>query len=255
MTTFPNFAGKHEHDSYFSPDDFRAYVARTRPVPDLRPVEGVVMCYQQWMRPHIEHAGGVRERGVAGGSFWMLGGAGRRSGATICSIGAPAATIALEELIAFGVRRFISIGTAGALQREESIGDVVLCDGAVRDEGVSHHYTPTGGMARPSEHLTQRVGRALDDAGIGYRVGAAWTIDAPYRETVGELRHYQSQGVLCVEMEAAALFTVAAYRGVELASAFVVSDSLADLVWDPQFGSDATHRGLERLFDVAVSAL
>jgi uridine phosphorylase len=50
-------------------------------------------------------------------------------------------------------------------------------------------------------------------------------MDAPYRETVEEVRYYQGEGVLTAEMEAAALFAVAKARGVELACAFVISDS------------------------------
>ena len=46
------------------------------------------------------------------------------------------------------------------------------------------------------------------------RQGTSWTIDAPYRETVAEIRRYRQEGVATVDMEASALFAVAAYRGV-----------------------------------------
>jgi uridine phosphorylase len=54
-------------------------------------------------------------------------------------IGAPAAATVLEELIALGVREFISIGTAGCLQPQRALGEAIVCTGAIRDEGVSHH--------------------------------------------------------------------------------------------------------------------
>jgi uridine phosphorylase len=61
--------------------------------------------------------------------------------------------------------------------------------------------------------------------------------------------------VLCVEMEAAALFAVAEVRGLRLASAFVISDSLADLVWSPRFHDPAVQAGLSGLYLAAVTAL
>jgi hypothetical protein len=56
-------------------------------------------------------------------------------------------------------------------------------------------------------------------------------------------------------MEAASLFAVGAHRGVEVAAAVVVSDSLAELAWDPQMHSPTTATGLERLYRAAVDAL
>ena len=69
------------------------------------------------------------------------------------------------------------------------------------------------------------------------------------------MQHYQAEGVLTVEMEAAALFAVAAYRGVEMGALLTISDSLADQTWDPQFRSVTTREGLETLYRVALEAL
>lgn len=170
-------------------------------------------------------------------------------------IGAPAATSVLESLIAIGVRRFVSMGTAGSLTAELDTGDVVVCDRAVRDEGVSHHYQPHTLWAEPSEVLTDRLHKHLDDAGLEPTSGSAWTIDAPFRETVAEARHYAGFGVAVVEMEAAALFTVGRHRGVEIASAFAISDSLADGEWVPQFGHPRLAENLLRMVPAAVDAL
>ena len=60
--------------------------------------------------------------------------------------------------------------------------------------------------------MTAVLGAALRGSGLAFRPGVSWTIDTPYRETVAEARHYQAEGVLCVEMEAAALFPVAEVR-------------------------------------------
>jgi uridine phosphorylase len=188
-----------------------------------------------WLVP-----GGTRQVAVAGGF----------------GIGAPAAAIVLEELVAFGTSEFISIGTAGCLQPHYGFGEPVVCTGAIRDEGVSHHYLPARKLARPSGPLTTRFSEALAVGGPPPEVGLTWTIDAPYRETLAEARRYQSEGVICVEMEAAALFAVGGYRGADVAAGFVVSDHLlAGEEWTHAFGSEAVRGGLVRLLDAALLTL
>lgn len=188
-----------------------------------------------------------------GGEFYLLNDTNSRIG--FCAkfgIGAPVVTAILEEMVALGIQRYMSIGTAGALAKDLDIGDVVVCDRAIRDEGVSHHYLPPAKYAHADPELTWRLEQALGEAGLAPRRGTSWTIDAPYRETVAEARHYQAEGVLTVEMEAAALFAVAERLKVPLATAFTISDSLADLVWAPHFSSDLTREGLEKLYRVAL---
>ena len=80
-------------------------------------------------------------------------------------------------------------------------------------------------------------------------------MDAPFRETVAEARHYAEEGVAVVEMEASALFTVAQCRGYEVASAFTVSDSLVDGEWSPQFNDPRVATSLERMVHAAVATL
>ena len=110
-----------------------------------------------------------------------------------------------------------------------AIGDIVVCDRAIRDEGTSHHYLPPDTYAHASPAATARLVDALQATGTPHSVGTSWTTDAPYRETIAEVQHYQAEGVLAVEMEAAALFAVAAYRGVEMGALLTISDTLGDL--------------------------
>ena len=123
-------------------------------------------------------------------------------------IGAPAAVSALESLVAIGVREFIGIGTAGALQGGLDTGEVVVCGPRRCTMKCLHHYLPAAMWAEPSATLTARLHRTLERARIDPRARSAWTIDAPFRETVVEAQHYADNGVAVVEMEAAALFTV-----------------------------------------------
>jgi uridine phosphorylase len=256
--SYPNFAGKHAEEAIFTPADFAAYLRRQGAAEGYQPPAGVVLCYQSALYRHVLRAEGLRPREgpgalrrmlplpSTGGCIGLLGQFG---------IGAPAAATALEEVAAMGTLVFISIGTAGSLQRDLEVGDLVLCEAAIRDEGVSHHYLPPGRLARPAERITAALGAALRRSDVAFQPGTSWTIDTPYRETVAEARHYQSDGVLCVEMEAAALFAVAEVRGLQVASAFAISDSLADLVWNPRFHEPAVETGLIALYQAALTAL
>ena len=162
----------------------------------------------------------------------------------------------LEICIELGIKRFINVGIAGGLQKASNIGDVVVCTSAIRDEGVSYHYLADPSTpALPSKNLTAAFMRTLEDEGILYTQGPTWTIDAFFRETVGEIQHYQQEGVVTVEMEAAALFVISTLRGVDMASGFVISDSVAELVWHPQILAQETHESLFRLYQAARTTL
>lgn len=171
-------------------------------------------------------------------------------------IGSPVAAVMLEDLIALGASHVVSIGTTGALQPDMSVGDVIVVDGAFRDEGTSYHYLPAGEQVRADPTLRSLLERTLNDRGIPYRVGDVWTTDGVYRETLEEVRHYTDAGALAVEMEAAALFAVAASRAAQVASLLAVSDSLADPDgWKPSFHADETLRALDTVFDIAYGSL
>jgi len=166
-------------------------------------------------------------------------------------IGAPAAAIAVEVMSAHGAEVFIGVGTAGALDERLSVGDLVVCSGAVRDEGTSYHYAPPEVPAVPDPELAGRLRAAVPGAVLG----PSWTTDAPYRETAEEVAKYRADGVVTVEMEASCLFTVAAAVGVKAAAAFVVSDVLHGERWEPRFGSADVLAGLWTLFEAAEGCL
>jgi uridine phosphorylase len=253
--SYPNFPGKHAEEAIFTAADFVAYLRRVRGLDDGDAPPGVVVCYQRSLYRRVLRAEGL-EAGARMGVPLPLPSTGGRVGLLgQFGIGAPAASTALEEMAARGTTAVTSIGTAGTLQRDLSAGDLVLCEAAIRDEGVSHHYLPPAKLATAPAELTAALGAAMTESGLQFRTGVSWTIDTPYRETVAEARHYQAEGVLCVEMEAAALFAVGQVRGVQVASAFVISDSLADLVWDPQFHGPEVEAGLFALYQAAVTAL
>ena len=252
---YPNFPNKHREEALISPEAAVAHLA-TDPPPLPFP-DAVVFCTQSHWLSHIleQHQATSVGQGTYRHLHWLHETGNRVAVAGGFGAGAPAVVLVLEALIVQGIRRFLSIGTAGSLQRHLAIGDIVVCDRAIRDEGASHHYLPPDRFAYASPGLTSRLEDALKATATPYSRGTSWTIDALYRETIAEVQHYQAEGALTVEMEAAALFAVAAYRGVEMGSLFTISDSLADLSWDPHFRSDTTRDGLEKLYRVALQAL
>lgn len=155
------------------------------------------------------------------------------------AVGAPQAVMVAEKLIALGVREVLAVGWCGSLQRSTAIGDVVIPVDAVCEEGTSAHY-PVGHRAPgPSPELAAPLREALRDGGFKTHEGTVWTTDAPYRETASKVVEYQRKGILAVDMETSALFTLAAYRGVRVAVLLVVSDDLSTLKWTHGFGTSA----------------
>ncbi len=153
--------------------------------------------------------------------------------------GAPAATAALESLIAWGIDTYIVVGLAGSITPELRIGDILVPIWAVREEGTSYHYFEPDYVPKPDPFLTELLITKLSEVGkehnVKIRSGGVWTTDAPLRETKDKIRKYSSRGVMAVEMEASALMSVASYRGVKLSIALAISDELFGDSWIPGF--------------------
>jgi uridine phosphorylase len=149
-------------------------------------------------------------------------------------VGAPGTVMVMEELIAAGARSFIGVGAAGGLQSDLVTGACFVATSAVRDEGTSYHYLPAASTVDADPLLTEHLRQALADGGLDPAAGTVWTTDAPYRELSGTVDRFRREGVLAVDMEAAAMFALGVCRGVEVASAMVVADVLSD-PWAPNF--------------------
>lgn len=253
---YPNYQDKSKSDAVFSPDDFIEYQRKRGKLPKIEPPVGVILCYQTHLMNYILKTHSTTKVDGFGGTFHVLNETDDRIGVVgNFGIGAPGAVTVLEELIAFGTRKYLSIGTAGALQPDLNSGDIVVCDRAIRDEGASYHYLKAAKYAFPAPGITGSIKEALQQFQVPFKCGTTWTTDAPYRETIAEVKHYQQAGVLTVEMEAAALFTVGEFRKVEIGTILTISDSIANLEWELHFHKKRTKQGLEMLFKAACRAL
>ena len=150
------------------------------------------------------------------------------------TVGAPAAGLVLEAAIARSVRDVLVVGSAGSLQPSLPVGSTLLVEGAEREDGTSHHYLPAGEIVRADPALTALLEDCARERGAAPLRGRSWTIDAPYRETVGAVRRHRAAGVAVVEMEAAAIFAIARVRGIRAALIVAVSDELFE-TWNPAF--------------------
>lgn len=168
-------------------------------------------------------------------------------------VGAPLAAALLEEFVALGGRRFTVCGAAGALVDDLVLGHAVVVDSAVRDEGTSFHYRLPGRVVDAPAAGVDALVAACHRLGAAHTVGRTWTTDAIYRETRERMVRRRDEGCVTVEMEAAALLAVAAYRGVELGQVLLAGDSLAGEEWDHR-GWTTAHDARTALFDVALSA-
>ena len=146
-------------------------------------------------------------------------------------IGGPSASIAIEELTAVGADTFVRIGTCGGINMKVRSGDCVIATGAVRMEGTSREYAPIEYPACADFEVTTALVTAARSLSLPYHVGVVQCKDsfygqhAPERMPVSyELKEkweaWKRLGVLCSEMESAALFTAAAALGVRCGSVF-----------------------------------
>ncbi|MFB6157862.1 MAG: nucleoside phosphorylase [Haloferacaceae archaeon] len=147
---------------------------------------------------------------------------------TVCStgIGSPSAAIAVEELAAVGVETFLRVGTTGALQADVEIGDMVVATGAAKNEGTTRRYEAVEYPAVPTHEVVSALVGAAERNGERVHVGPVATDDAFYAEDEAATADWSAAGLLAVEMEAAALFTLARRHGLRSGAVCTVDGNL-----------------------------
>ena len=144
-------------------------------------------------------------------------------------MGCPGATIVFEELIQLGVKKLLRVGTCGGLQAHHELGDLIVALSAVADDRTADHlvggepHCPTASWAliHGAVHAAKEIGQPM-------HVGPIVSSDVFYNPDEGQYERWSKRGVLAVEMEASALFTVGALRGVEAGCLLTVSDIIVE---------------------------
>ncbi|MBZ0327970.1 MAG: purine-nucleoside phosphorylase [Altibacter sp.] len=162
----------------------------------------------------------------------MLGYTGTYNGKPISvqgtGMGIPSALIYCHELINdYGVKNLIRVGTAGSYQPDVKIRDIVIAMAASSTSGINNSrffnsdYSPTADF-----ELFMKAARYAQDQGIPIKAGNVLSADEYYDDVFDSYKKWANFGVLCVEMEAAGLYTIAAKHRVKALAILTISDSL-----------------------------
>jgi uridine phosphorylase len=177
-----------------------------------------------------------------GGDIGVIGG----------TVGAPFAVLVAEELFASGCEALVSISSAGLVASDATPPFFVLIDRALRDEGTSYHYLPSDRYAAADPALTNAVARALSGLLTPLLRGASWTIDAPFRESASLVAARRAEGILSVEMEAAALLAMGRALRRPVTCLAHVTNTMATRPDDFEKGG---HDGQEEALDLCARAV
>ena len=169
-----------------------------------------------------------------------------------CAVGASFAVLVAEELFVSGCRFLVSVTSAGQIHRRGASPYFVLIDRALRDEGTSYHYLPPAEFAEADRPLAAAAMQALQGTGQTVYRGAAWTTDAPFRETAAAIERARARGILAVEMEAAALYAFAAARNKPVLCFAYVTNQMAIVSGD--FEKGEAHGSAAALAVIAAAA-
>jgi uridine phosphorylase len=181
---------------------------------------------------------------------WRTGGA--EIGVVGGTVGAPFAVLVAEELFASGCEALVSISSAGLVAADVRPPFFVLVDRALRDEGTSYHYLPAERFAGADPALAEAVARALAGTATPVVRGASWTTDAPFRESASLVASRRAEGILSVEMEAAALLAMGRALRRPVACLAHVTNEMATRPED--FGKGG-HDGQEEALELCARAV
>ena len=175
-------------------------------------------------------------------------------------MGGSSVAIAVEELKNIGVHTMMRIGSAGALQEGIKLGDLVICEGAVRDDGASKCYIDPIYPAVPDYRLINHCVEAAKDLGFRHHVGVILSHESfYYDEDAQDCEKWSRKGVLATDFETAALYTVGRLRGVHTASILnnvvLWGENTEDSIGSYQGGEDATAVGEKREVLTALEAM
>jgi uridine phosphorylase len=123
----------------------------------------------------------------------------------------------LDELAALGARHVVVLNVGGALGDEPQVGDFVVANAALRDDGVSVHYQAQSRYAHPSAKLTGRLEEAARQSGYQVYRESVWSTTAHFRLSLERLRAFRAEGCIAIENEAAAAFSLGHYRNADIA--------------------------------------
>lgn len=177
---------------------------------------------------------------------------GKRVSVQGTGMGLPSLSIYVNELInSYGVENLIRVGSAGSLREDVKVRDIVLAMSSCHDSNINANRFPNMTYS-PTANFTL-LKKAYDSAlakGIEPKVGSVLTTDSFYNDDKDLWKKWASYGCLAVEMESAALYTLAAKYNRKALTILTISDSL---VTGEETTSEERQNTFTQMMEVALS--
>jgi purine-nucleoside phosphorylase len=179
---------------------------------------------------------------------------GKRISVQGTGMGIPSALIYIHELINdYGVKNLIRVGSAGSYQADINLRDIVLAMAASSTSGINNSrfinsdYSPTANF-----DLFMKATNYAKENKIPIKAGNVLSSDEYYEDNFDSYKKWAKFGVLCVEMEAAGLYTIAAKYNVKALTILTISDSL---VTKEQITADERESSFYKMIEIALNTL
>ena len=147
-------------------------------------------------------------------------------------VGCPACAGNLDLFNEMGITKVIFCGGGGVLDKDIKVGQLLVVEGAIRDEGFSYHYIEPSRYIYTDPEVTDKIARYLKDNDISFIRGLTWTTDAIFRETAARIKQRKSEGAKIVEMEQAGCIAVSQFRGFDYGAIIYSGDDVSGDEWD-----------------------
>ncbi|MBQ8418752.1 MAG: nucleoside phosphorylase [Clostridia bacterium] len=150
---------------------------------------------------------------------------------TLGAIGCPACGGNLDLFHAMGITKVMFCGGGGVLDKNIEVGQLLVVDGAIRDEGFSYHYIEPSKYIYTDPKIIEKIVAYLESHNVSYLRGLTWTTDAMFRETKERIERRKAEGAKIVEMEQAGCIAVAEFRGFAYGALIYGGDDVSAKEW------------------------
>ena len=151
---------------------------------------------------------------------------------TLGYVGCPACAGNLEVFAACGAKKVMFCGGGGVLDKSIKVGELLVVEGAIRDEGFSYRYIEPAKYIYTEKAITEKISSYLDEHKIPHLKGLTWTTDAMFRETKALVEKRKAEGAKIVEMEQAGCIAIAQFRNFDYGAIIYGGDDVSQEEWD-----------------------
>ncbi len=151
---------------------------------------------------------------------------------TLGYVGCPACAGNLEVFAASGLTKVMFCGGGGVLDKNIKVGELLVVEGAIRDEGFSYRYIEPSRIIYTDKIITDKILSYLTRHEIPHIRGITWTTDAMFRETRALVEKRKAEGAKIVEMEQAGCIAIAQYRHFDYGAIIYGGDDVSQAEWN-----------------------